>query len=341
MKKRILAFMLVFSMCFGVCLTTLATVEINEHLTYVLSTTVPNTTNNLFKSGTIVESEMKDGYTHYLAGNGNISNFWAAYLYETPDNEAFEEPEPYYVTEDGKEYYTRYDRSVFTKRKLVVDGIYDGENFYEGTFPAWYDSIMQFVMVDGETGERTTTYCADQKTGTIDGYNYLMRNVEDATYYSENEAAMIRTVAYNGYWGTESGFGSLEGFKEFARNSGKFTEIEIAEINDGIAMAATQYAIWNFSNEMNDIEYINLYYSTKNSAPNKHAEREDAQLIMKLYNYLIGLEPVKLENTTADIIINDDNFLGDLSVAVVEKINNSTYVKKVRETGNVDISKTH
>ena len=60
MKKRILAFMLVFSMCFGVCLTTLATVEINEHLTYVLSTTVPNTTNNLFKSGTIVESEMKD-----------------------------------------------------------------------------------------------------------------------------------------------------------------------------------------------------------------------------------------------------------------------------------------
>ena len=79
MKKRILAFMLVFSMCFGVCLTTLATVEINEHLTYVLSATVPNTTNNLFKSGTIVESEMKDGYTHYLAGNGNISNFWAAY----------------------------------------------------------------------------------------------------------------------------------------------------------------------------------------------------------------------------------------------------------------------
>ena len=41
--------------------------------------------------------------------------------------------------------------------------------------------------------------------------------------------------------------------------------------------------------------------------------------LFKLYEYLKSLTPTASENTTADTIINADNFLKDLSVTVVEK----------------------
>lgn len=318
--KKILAIMLVFVMFFSICVSSFATMNINEKLTYLLSVAKPTTTNNLFTSGSLIEQDAKEGYTHYYAGAGNLSNYWVAYAFASPSEEEYPGEEAFFTAPNGKEYYARHKHSDFYNRNLVVDRIYDGDNTYEGTFPAWYDSIMQFVMVDSVTGEKNTTYCADQKTTAEKGYYYNIENVEDAKYYTAAEAEMIRTVALNGYWGTESGLGSLEAVRALMRKSNKFTEEEIALLNDGMAMTSTQYAIWHFSNKMNDIEYLNAYYTTKNAAPNKCAGKEQADLIMKLYNYLVNLAPTKLQNTTADQIINKDNLLKDLSVAAVERI---------------------
>lgn len=53
-----------------------------------------------------------------------------------------------------------------------------------------WGAIQQFILVDAETGELITTYCADRST-----------------------------VAQNGYWGTETGVGSLDSMREMMRNA--------------------------------------------------------------------------------------------------------------------------
>jgi TQXA domain-containing protein len=73
-------------------------------------------------------------------------------------------------------------------------------------------------------------------------------------------------------------------------SSGKFTQEEADALTDGIAMTATQYAIWTYSNERDGIRYINAYYTNKGT-PNTPAPKEAADLIFKLYYYLISLEP--------------------------------------------------
>lgn len=82
-----------------------------------------------------------------------------------------------------------------------------------------WGAIQQFILVDAETGELITTYCADRSTYAQDGFSYNIENVEDAEYYTEEQAAMIRTVAQNGYWGTETGVGSLDSVREMMRNA--------------------------------------------------------------------------------------------------------------------------
>ncbi|MBR3866836.1 MAG: hypothetical protein IKM54_03460, partial [Butyricicoccus sp.] len=49
-------------------------------------------------------------------------------------------------------------------------------------------------------------------------------------------------------------------------------------------------------------------------------EQKSVDLLYKLYNYMINMDPTAVENpTTQDTIINADNFLKDMSVTVVEK----------------------
>lgn len=82
-----------------------------------------------------------------------------------------------------------------------------------------WGAIQQFILVDAETGDLITTYCADRSTYAQDGFSYNIENVEDAEYYTEEQAAMIRTVPQNGYWGTETGVGSLDSMREMMRNA--------------------------------------------------------------------------------------------------------------------------
>lgn len=113
-------------------------------------------------------------------------------------------------------------------------------------------------------------------TPTEDSFSYNIENVEDADYYTEEQAAMIKTVAMNGYWGTQDDpatekleAGSLASMKAMMENARDdqgnpvFTTEEIALLNDGIAMTATQYAIWTFSNAMSEIEFVNVQYIQK------------------------------------------------------------------------------
>ena len=246
--------------------------------------------------------------------------------------------------------------------------ISDSEEQVVGDIHLIYDVPQQFLLYDPATKQLITTYCADFKTSTEFGYNYNIENLEDATYYSDENAEHIRAIAAAGYWGVQPDVaedgtvtnpkGSLDYMKEQLRASGQFTEEELALLTDGVALAATQMAIWNFSNEMEGIHFMNAHYG-KNptsgttiagdpgnllnalkvtdtngdgviNSKDLYSNGTDIQdyfgkdasvdLLFKLSNYLINLEPEKIEeNTTANTIITAENFLTDMDVTVIKK----------------------
>lgn len=272
--------------------------------------------------------EITEGYDYIYLGSDILSEFWAAYAYDTPSENYKETP---IYTDGDISLYMRRNHSDFTRRGLVVPKIYlkdktavaepNGDPAKEW-YPAYYDSIQQFTLCDTE-GQIVTAYCADQKTKAVVGRCYKLVNLEDSTYYTADEARMIRTITYNGYWGTDSGLGSLDAVKEMMRASGKFTDDEISRLTEGMAMTATQYAIWTFSNAMDEITFMNAYEKTaaNGSGPSKAADQEDVALIFKLYHYYTSMMPVPSLNveTTQKMVINDRNFLESISLSVKDK----------------------
>ena len=173
-------------------------------------------------------------------------------------------------------------------------GEYGLESSYRvngGGYNTWL--AHQFVLEDGNRN-KYYTYCADFQTGAESGWKYAMENVEDAEYYDDEAAKHIRAIAYEGYWGTSSGIGSLENLKKILREKGEtvhgLTDSEIAALTDGQALTATQAAIWKFgncdtNNRVNDnaisvIKYLGGSNFTLASDPARST-------IQKLYNYLI------------------------------------------------------
>ncbi len=292
----------------------------NTDMEYIYGDVEATPENDMIEAGLDSEWEVQDGYTHVYLGEDRFSGFAAALVCR----EGAPGEEPVFI-KDGIPYYVQAGHNVMENRKLYVDDYYiDGEHIEEKTYARW-DYIQQFALIDAETGELVTVYCADQKTTAQGGYSYIMENVEDANYYSQEQAEKIRSVALNGYWGTTSGTGSLEEMKAKLAASGAFTEAELAMLTDGMAMTATQYAIWNFSNVKNGDRFINVYQATDTGkgAPSigrvPEEEQASVELIFKLYDYLVNLEPTKSENTTADTIINEQNFLKDMSLTVLDK----------------------
>jgi len=330
--------------------------DYQDDLEYTRSEAIPTEDNDLFietsSDAVIPESkedlpEIKEGYGYVYLGSENSSEYFAATLFTKPQ---YEGEKPTY-TIDGVDYYTGrtgltkevYENYLETGNGIhsgfVVDGLYiDGEKVSDEKFAMAWGSVQQFLMANGETGELNTVYCADQRTYATEGFSYNIENLEDASYYNDAEAAHIRTIAENGYWGTDEGVGSLENMREMMRaaqdenGNAVFTEEEISLLNDGVAMTATQFAIWNYSNVNNHVKYVNVNYihSGEDMARDVYqynhmgdvpAEKKPEEaLIFKLSNYLINMEPTEIETpTTSNTVMTAENFVKDLSVTVVEK----------------------
>ena len=287
------------------------------------------------------EIVVKEGYEYKYVGPGNTSQFLPVYLYGKSVNGE----DPIYEDAEGNKYYIPESQGSAQYDKTFVNGeLVELDDSIPGTFSV----AQQFTLVDAATGELITAYCADVTTPTEKGYNYYIENLEDATYYTDEQAAMIRTIADNGYWGTASGEkGSLDSMKAALRNAkdengnSVFSEEELALVNDGMALTATQMAIWTFSNNANEMHFYNMLYTNEGNENgelkttwasqlvNTKAEKDDAYaLLYKLYNHLINLAPTEApkdeENgklTSDGTIINADNLVENMSVTVIEKAN--------------------
>lgn len=293
--------------------------------------------------------DVTEGYDYQYLGFGNHSMFFAAKLYKSP---GYEGETPVYTDENGVSYYRRRKESETLDtiqnpgNSANVEGFYLNGELVEGYnkhVGAVWANITQYVLIDAETNELITTYCADLDTSAEFGYSYNMTNVKDSSYYTKEQAEMIIEVSKNGYWGTvddpntkEKEYGSLEAVKEMMRNALDqdnkriFTDDEVDALTDGAAMTATQYAIWHFSNQMSDVSFNNVYYlkdpegdgivrfgSVGDVPEHKQAA---ADVAMKLYNYLVNLKPQPAKDkTTANTIINEDNFIEKVSLNVLKK----------------------
>lgn len=132
-------------------------------------------------------------------------------------------------------------------------------------------SPSQYAVTDKD-GKVHVVYCADMSVVARSDVEYYLANVEDADYYTDSwnhgpgandikdpsYGAHLREVATNGYWGTETGTGSLEklvGDLLAAKAAGNpaldgVTKDEIHALNADLALSATQAAVWRYGNSL-------------------------------------------------------------------------------------------
>ena len=230
-----------------------------------------------------------------------------------------------------------YGREKITGGRSLSDlpyqwkGEYGLESSYRvngGGYNTWL--AHQFVLED-ENGNKYYTYCADFQTGAESGWKYAMENVEDAKYYDGVAAKHIRAIAYEGYWGTSSGIGSLENLKKILREKGKtvhgLTDSEIAALTDGQALTATQAAIWKFGNcdpdNRVDDDAISVikYLGGNDNSSFELASDPAKSTIQKLYNYLIA----QTKDPTPRTTLLDEKTIQGAKAKVTSKNTDGTY----------------
>ncbi len=254
---------------------------------------------------------------------------------------------------EGNTYYLHRFDKIDNKLKTegwYEDGVWKDAQDDKGKYGTIYALIHQQVLKD-ENGNEIITYSADVDQPAHFGADYNLDNLAESEKFGD-KAAQLNTIAANGYWGQTEGTGSLDAVKEMMKESGKFSEEEIAQLTDGMAMTATQCAIWACTNNKQGIEFINMQYAsgmgTSTSYPGmfesvlSEEQAKDTALILKLYEHLAGLKPEEQkEVNSANTVITKENFLKDISLSVLEKAeghannqdaneNNDAYVTELK-----------
>lgn len=112
-------------------------------------------------------------------------------------------------------------------------------------------------ILDGQYDEYYV-YCVDRGQGLAGG-GYNLENLQDSKYFDTTEWKKIENIAINGYWGVKDDAtdsagnpdndGSLKAFKEMLKvsNPEYWTPEKLDKFNDGMALAATQAALWKYA----------------------------------------------------------------------------------------------
>lgn len=181
----------------------------------------------------------------------------------------------------------------------------------------------QFILRDADDNKQYV-YCADFDVEPHDPWKYDMENVTDADYYGTTEANHIRYIAENGFWGTESGMGSLETFKAMLVEKGVLDSNE--SLTAGEALTATQAAIWFYGNSSTTNKLVanqivgGTYYLDSKTNEKKVGTTADSDkaTVQKIFNYLIRQEQEPEQKTT----ILDKNTIKSSTVKIGEKQEN-------------------
>ncbi|MBE5971808.1 MAG: hypothetical protein E7246_04690 [Lachnoclostridium sp.] len=175
----------------------------------------------------------------------------------------------------------------------------------------------QFKLVD-TAGNAHYVLCVDLGTSAIRKTSYNMENVETADYYKrEGAAAKIKSIALHGYWGTNTGIGSLEEcrafFRDWLRANGKDTSYA-DNLTEGEALAATQAALWNYGNS-NESNYLSPTHIASSEYQTDQTEKDCTNYF---YQALLSVDPAAIDDPTTTFI-TDKNFATESTIIIKEK----------------------
>ena len=193
----------------------------------------------------------------------------------------------------------------------ILLGYWNGNEFKRANY------VHQFKLEDA-AGRKYYAYCADWSTGAVMSTKYELVNVLDASYIKDKTAREhLQAIAENGYWGTNEGIGSLEKVKELVGEEYR------SAINDGIALAVTQAALWKYGNQDPNLKFggnnmnghgddsqryetneLLEYFYNKNMVIQELTEPQ-RKAAVALYNALIRMMPDSTDPVT-DIITKED-----------------------------------
>ncbi|MBQ6835223.1 MAG: Cys-Gln thioester bond-forming surface protein [Lachnospiraceae bacterium] len=186
------------------------------------------------------------------------------------------------------------------------------------------DTSQTTTTLDPTTGAEITNgtvhtaYCVDLSTSAQTGWWYKINNLEDAGYYPNEDAENhIRAIVNNGYWGTETGKGSLDYIKKNLKATltenpnamGGLTAEDIDNLTEGEAQAATQIAIWHYGNQSEGLEYIKATGGSD----------EEKARIDKIAAYWVSLTEEKTAENSTDVI-TAEKFIDEMSLTVGDKV---------------------
>lgn len=259
------------------------------------------------------------------ANNGNLTydtpqpgdkqfdkmNRWEDHLGNVHTGEGSDQPRP---PENRLKY------SGYGLQSTVMIGYWKGNEFNRTGF------VHQFRLIDSE-GDPHYAYCADLSILAKANAEYELVNVLDSDYISNpDNRKHLQAIAENGYWGTASGQGSLSEVRKLV-DSRYWNDID-----DGIALAVTQAAIWTYGNRNGEtlggndfnknghtdrfLEFYYRYDATKGEKVVSRLGDEQWNAAKALYDALIQLQPSDAGNVT-DIITKED--IKDATIRVNEK----------------------
>ena len=257
------------------------------------------------------------------ANNGNLTydtpqpgdkqfdkmNRWEDHLGNVHTGEGSDQPRP---PENRLKY------SGYGLQSTVMIGYWKGNEFNRTGF------VHQFRLIDSE-GDPHYAYCADLSILAKANAEYELVNVLDSDYISNpDNRKHLQAIAENGYWGTASGQGSLSEVRKLV-DSRYWNDID-----DGIALAVTQAAIWTYGNRNGETlggnnfnnptdpkktdQFLEFYCLQDGGAGELSPEEWNAA--KALYDALIQLQPSDAGNVT-DIITKED--IKDATIRVNEK----------------------
>ena len=240
-------------------------------------------------------------------------------------------------TDDGFNYY--WSDIYTTDGKSIIDGEVSSAYWTTGRVIGYIvnadgtkteihrEGVCQRVVAhdNGTPGDFSDDYevgglyCVDASTGIKEYLKYRRANLEDATYYSEDDIAHLRGIMNNGYtWDDDdnNGHTNLEAMKamlkEAQANGDEATKELLKDIDfDALtreqAATATGMAVWTYGNRYVLEDGQRVEYVTRNE------KAENAKRIEAVYKYLCTLTEETPEETQ---IINEEKFVDSLEMSI-------------------------
>lgn len=181
--------------------------------------------------------------------------------------------------------------------------------------------------ITGKDGKKYYAYCADLNVYAQEGSHYNMQRLEDTDYIKNKDK--IRSIVLKGYWGVKNESddlnnpspGSFAAFKKILLDNHALTEEESNNLTHGMALLATQAAIWRYGNSGESMLGDKLEFPWG-------LEEPKASIINKTYKYLVGMEgtPASASNT----ILKKDDFAKMVDLTVKEKLDDDKYNTDVK-----------